>query len=346
MSVAGKRRGRRSSTNSSDRCPTNDEPSRLRLEGNSETRRHRGGRTVVVAEQLTHVHEHRLAAWKDEHAADPDVEEVAIGLVGLEEESRSRRRIHEGEAHRALVVHELVYVFRGGLRHQHAEARADGHGGKGADTRRERVDVLIVVAELEARLAMLLEAGDPHITVIDPEARPDREVADDEVVAEVHTDMELVGAGVRVRTPERDQRRSASSVGNFQVYAPIERVLLARVPDEGIDEGVVERNDASIKRDAVRVIVEAATDSGEIAELVSVVESRANDGAAAKRVIEPGRRAHRVLLEAGLEARVVLVQELVVTVHEHTEPRARLIGAPSQPRPSLGQSSAFAPLLL
>src|SRR5262249_10578535 len=116
MSVAGKRRGRRSSTNSSDRCPTNDEPSRLRLEGNSETRRHRGGRTVVVAEQLTHVHEHRLAARKDEHAADPDVKEVAIGLVGLEEESRSRRRIHEGEAHRALVVHELVYVFRGGLR--------------------------------------------------------------------------------------------------------------------------------------------------------------------------------------------------------------------------------------
>src|SRR5262249_467105 len=105
-------------------------------------------------------------------------------------------------------------------------------------------------------------------------------------------------------------------------------------------------NDASIKRDAVRVIVEAATDSGEIAELMSVVESRANDGAAAKRVIEPGRRAHRVLLEAGLEARVVLVQELVVTVHEHTEPRARLIGAPSQPPPSPGQPSAFAPVLL
>jgi hypothetical protein len=53
-----------------------------------------------------------------------------------------------------------------------------------------------------------------------------------------------------------------------------------------------------------------------------------------------------VLLEARLEPGVVLVQELVVPVHEQAEAGARLIGGTALPVAALGEAISLAALLL
>ena len=109
---------------------------------------------------------------------------------------------------------------------------------------------------------------------------------------------------------------------------------------------MVDGNDAAVERNAVGVVVEPPSGPGEIAELVRVIESHADDGATAEGVVHADGRPRRVLLEARLEAGRVFVEKLIVTSHEDAKARTGLISAAPAAGPSLGQPLGLAPLLV
>ena len=114
-----------------------------------------------------------------------------------------------------------MHPLAGGLGNEHAEARADGHRIEEPQSRGERHDVLIVVSELDTGVAPLVKACDSRVAIVHPCTRPDREPAEDDIVAHRHSDMDLIGTRVSLDAPEHNPVGSTRA-WNIQVHPPIE----------------------------------------------------------------------------------------------------------------------------
>src|SRR5207247_7096109 len=106
-----------------------------------------------------------------EHRPDTDDDVVAVGRVRLERELPAERILQEAEPYVALIVEELVHVVGGRLWHEDTDARADRHGAEQPGHGRERLLVLVVVSQLQARVARLAEGVDLAVTVVHADSR-------------------------------------------------------------------------------------------------------------------------------------------------------------------------------